>query len=79
MIESQGIKRSAFATFVEEKLSGPNKCQRTITKKRINDVLFELEMSVGNESINQIIQPFQNVQPFQSQYSNFENSKHCVQ
>ena len=71
LIESQGIKRSAFATYVEEKLSGPNKLQRTIGEKRTNDVLFE--MSVGNGSIDQNVQLFQNVQPFQIQYSNFQN------
>ena len=61
LIESQGIKCYAFATYVEEKLSGLNKHQRTIAEKRINDFLFELEMSVGNESIDRNIQPFQNV------------------
>ena len=30
-------------------------------------------MSVGNKSIDPNIQPFQNVQPFQIQYSNFQN------
>ena len=48
LIESQGIKRSAFATYVEEKLADLNKRQRTTAGKRINDALFELEMSVGN-------------------------------
>ena len=43
LIESQGIKRSSFATYVEEKLSGLNKPQTTIAEKKINDVLFELE------------------------------------
>ena len=70
LIESQGIKSSAFATFVEEKLSGFNKHQRTIAEISINDALFEFEMSVGKESIDQNIQPFQNVQLFQIQYSN---------
>ena len=55
----QGIKHSSFATSVEEKLSGLNKRLRTIAEKRINDVLFELEMSAGNESIDRNIQPFQ--------------------
>ena len=32
LIESPGIKRSAFATYVEEKLSGLNKRQGTIAK-----------------------------------------------
>ena len=73
LIESQRIKRSAFANYVEEKLFGLNKRQRTLAEKRINDVLFEPEMSVGNESIDQNIQLFQNVQPFQIQYSNFQN------
>ena len=67
LIESQGIKRSAFATYVEEKLSGLSKRQITIAEKRINNVLFELEMSIGNESIDR------NIQPFQIQYSNFQN------
>ena len=52
LIESQGIKRSAFATYVGEKLSGLNKRQKIIAKKRVNDVLFKLEMSFGNESID---------------------------
>ena len=30
-------------------------------------------MSTGNESIDRNIQPSQNVQPFQIQYSNFQN------
>ena len=67
LFESQGIKRFAFATYVEEKLSGLNKRQITIAEKKINDVLFELEMSVGNEYIDR------NTQPFQIQYSNFQN------
>ena len=32
LIESKGIKPFAFATYVEEKLSGLNTCQRTIAK-----------------------------------------------
>ena len=51
LIESQGMKCSALATYVEEKLSSCNKRQRAIAEKRINNVLFELELSVGNESI----------------------------
>ena len=73
LIESQKIKRSVFATYVEEKLSGLNKRQRTIAERMINDVLFELEMSAGNEAIDRNIQSFQNFQPFQIQYSNFQN------
>ena len=64
LIESQGIRHSSFATYVEEKFSSLNKCQITIAEKRINDVLFELEMSVGNESIDWNIKPFQNVPSF---------------
>ena len=45
------MKCSALATYVEEKLSSCNKRQRAIAEKRINNVLFELELSVGNESI----------------------------
>ena len=52
LIESQVIRHSSFATYVEENFSSLNKCQITIAEKRINDVLFELEMSVGNESID---------------------------
>ena len=52
LIEFQGIKCSTRATYVEEKLSGLNKCQRTIAKKKINSVLLELEMPVGNECID---------------------------
>ena len=52
LIESQGIKHSAFPTYVEERFSSFNKRQITIAEKRVNDVLFELEMSVGNESID---------------------------
>ena len=44
LIEPQGTKRSAFANYVEEKLSSLNKRQKTIAEKRINDVSFELEM-----------------------------------
>ena len=58
LIESQGIKRSTFSTYAEEKLSGLNKRKRTIAEKKINDVLFELEMPAGNESIDRNIQPF---------------------
>ena len=43
LIESPGIQCSTFTTYVEEKLSGLNKHQRTIAKKRIN-VLFELKV-----------------------------------
>ena len=52
LTESQGIRHSSFATYVEEKFSSLNKRQITIAEKRINDVLFELEMPVGNESID---------------------------
>ena len=52
LIESQGLKHPAFATYVEENLSGLNKRQRTIAKKRINDILFELEMYIRSESID---------------------------
>ena len=79
LIESQGIKRSAFATYVEGKLSGLNKRQRTIAEKIINDALFELEMSVGNESIDPNTQPFQNVQPFQIQYKIFKSQSVNIQ
>ena len=61
LIESQGIKRSAFATYIEEKFSSLNRCQRSIAEKRTNNVQFELNMSVGNESIHQNIRPFQTV------------------
>ena len=43
LTESPGIQCSTFTTYVEEKLSGLNKHQRTIAKKRIN-VLFELKV-----------------------------------
>ena len=43
LIESPGIQCSTFTTYVEEKLSGLNKHQRTITKSRTN-VLFELKV-----------------------------------
>ena len=52
LIESQGLKHPASATYVEENLSGLNKRQRTIAKKRINDILFELEMYIRSESID---------------------------
>ena len=71
--ESQGTKRLAFASYIEEKLSGFNKRQRIIAEKRINDVLFEIEMSSGNETIDRNIQPFQNVQPIQIPYGNIQN------
>ena len=43
LTESPGIQCSTFTTYVEEKLSGLNKRQRTITKSRTN-VLFELKV-----------------------------------
>ena len=49
------MKRSSFATYVEENLSDLNNRQRTIAEKRINDLLFKLELSVRNESIDQNI------------------------
>ena len=52
LTESQRIRHSSFATYVEETFSSLNKRQITISEKRINDVLFELEMPVGNESID---------------------------
>lgn len=55
--QSQGVKRTAFATYIDEKLSTYNKRQRAIAEKRINDVLFEIEMSDGN------YQSFPNSQP----------------
>ena len=57
LIESQGIKRSSFTTYVEENVSVFNKRQRTITEMKTNDVLFKLPISVGNESIDRNIQP----------------------
>ena len=57
-----------------------NKRQRTIAETRINDVLFELEMSVGNESIDRHIKPFQNIQPFQIQNNNpYPNDERTLQ
>ena len=73
LIESQEIKRSEFATYAEEKLSDFNNRQITLAEKRINDVLLELEMPVGNESIERNVQPLRNVQPFHIQGSNFQN------
>ena len=73
LTKSQGIKRSAFVPYIEGKFTGLKKRQITIAEKRINDALFELEMYVGNESIDRNIQPFQNVHPFQIQHSNFQN------
>lgn len=37
-------KLSAFAVYIDEKLSGLNKYQRRIAEKRISDVLFDMEM-----------------------------------
>ena len=43
--ESSNPKISAFALYVDEKLSELNKRTRTIAEKRISDVLFDMEMS----------------------------------
>ena len=43
--ESSNPKISAFALYVDEKLSELNKRTRRIAEKRISDVLFDMEMS----------------------------------
>ena len=42
--ESSNLKISAFALYVDEKLSELNKGTRGIAEKRISDVLFDMEM-----------------------------------
>ena len=43
--ESSNQKISAFALYVDEKLSELNKRTRRIAEKRVSDVLFDMEMS----------------------------------
>ena len=43
--KSSNPKISAFALYVDEKLSELNKRTRRIAKKHISDVLFDMEMS----------------------------------
>ena len=43
-------KLSAFAVYIDEKLSGLNKYQRRIAEKRISDVLFDMEMMADSST-----------------------------
>ena len=62
-------KRSAFGMYIEERLSQLGKRGRRIAEKRINDVLFEIEMAV--ESRDGPATP--------QQYGNRENQIHYAQ
>ena len=48
-VESADSKHSAFALYVDEKLSQLGKRDRRIAEKRISDVLFEVEMQSQRE------------------------------
>ena len=48
-VESADSKHSAFALYVDEKLSQLGKRDRRIAEKRISDVLFEFEMQSERE------------------------------
>ena len=48
-VESADSKHSAFALYVDEKLSQLGKRDRRIAEKRISDVLFEVEMQSERE------------------------------
>ena len=55
-VESADSKHSAFALYVDEKLSQLGKRDRRIAEKRISDVLFEIEMeSEREEPVNRQI------------------------
>ena len=49
-VESADSKHSAFALYVDEKLSQLGKRDRRIAEKRISDVLFEVEMQSEREA-----------------------------
>ena len=48
-VESADSKHSSFALYVDEKLSQLGKCDRRIAKKRISDVLVDVEMKSEKE------------------------------
>ena len=48
-VESADSKHSSFALYVDEKLSQLGKCDRRIAKKRISDVLVDVEMKCEKE------------------------------
>ena len=48
-VESADSKHSAFALYVDEKLSQLGKRDRGIAEKRISDILFEVEMQSDRE------------------------------
>ena len=48
-VESADSKHSAFALYLDEKLSQLGKRDRRIAEKRISDVLFEIEMESERE------------------------------
>ena len=55
-VESADSKHSAFALYVDEKLSQLGKRDRRVAQKRISDVLFEVEMqSEREEPVNRQI------------------------
>ena len=58
--ESSDPKISAFALYVDEKLSGLNKRTRRIAGKYISDVLFDMEMSVDVSANGEFSRPQRN-------------------
>ena len=55
--ESSNPKISAFALYVEEKLSELNKRTRSRAEKRISDVLFDMEMSTDVSTDGEFSRP----------------------
>ena len=55
--ESSNPKISAFALYVDEKLSELNKHTRRIAEKHISDVLFDIEMSTDVSTDGQFSRP----------------------
>ena len=58
--ESPDPKLSAFAAYVDEKLSELKKRDRRITKKRVSDVLFEIEIATDTLTDGGSIYPQRN-------------------
>ena len=66
-LESADSKHSAFALYVDKKLSHLGKSCRRIAEKRISDVLFEVEMqSERKEPVN-----------CQMMYGSYGNNSYC--
>ena len=66
-LESADSKHSAFALYVDKKLSDLGKSGRRIAEKRISDVLFEVQMqSERKEPVNR-----------QMMYGSYGNNSYC--